>query len=299
MRAASIKLCSALAACVLLVGMAGCASGDSASSGSSSSDNTLLNYLSHEQSEEQTFEVVTFGSYEQDGDTSSTEAIEWYVLDEQDGKTLLISKYVLDAVAFSDVDEGVTWGGTSPRATTDVEWADSSLREWLNSEFLESAFSDEERSAIVSTTNTDTKSNVARSGAEGSDSSIQVATESTDSVFLLSITEARTYFNNSAARVAYPTQYAIDQGVYTGVTSGSDGEIDEDLSGAAIWWLRTTGYYAGYTSVVTDDGYIHGDGYRINGELHDGYEDHGENASELGGNIGVRPCIWVETSALS
>lgn len=55
-----------------------------------------------------------------------------------------------------------------------------------------------------------------------------------------------------------------------------------------------------YASVVTDDGYVHGDGYRMAGELHDGFDDHGsELKSTLGGNVGVRPAIWVETSALS
>ena len=55
-----------------------------------------------------------------------------------------------------------------------------------------------------------------------------------------------------------------------------------------------------YTSaVVTDDGYVHGAGYRANGEVHDGFDDHGAVASELGGNMGVRPCVWVETAALS
>ena len=299
MRAVPIKICSALAACALVASMAGCASGGGASAGSGSGDNASLNYLSHEQAEEQTFQTVTFGSYEQDGDASNAEAIEWYVLAEQDGKKLLVSKYVLDAVAFSDVDEGVTWGDSSPRPTTDVQWADSSLRAWLNGEFLQTAFSDEERSAIVNTTNTDTKSNTPATAATWSDPAVHVATESDDSVFLLSANEARTYFNNSSARMAYPTQHAIDQGVYTGVTSGPDGQIDQDRSGSAVWWLRTSGYYGGYTSVVTDDGYIHGDGYRINGELHDGYDNHGESASELGGNVGVRPCIWVEDSALA
>ena len=43
-----------------------------------------------------------------------------------------------------------------------------------------------------------------------------------------------------------------------------------------------------------------GDGYRMAGELHDGFDDHGsELKSTLGGNVGVRPAIWVETSALS
>ena len=85
------------------------------------------------------------------------------------------------------------------------------------------------------------------------------------------------------------------QGVYVGVASN-----DEQPDGAAAWWLRSNGYYAGYASVVTDDGYVHGDGYRMAGELHDGFDDHGsELKSTLGGNVGVRPAIWVETSALS
>ena len=298
MRAVPIKLCSALAACALVAGMAGCASGGG-SAGAGSGDNASLNYLSHEQAEAQELQTVTFGSYEQDGNESSTEAIEWYVLAEQDGKKLLISKNVLDAMPFSDVDEGVTWGDSSPRPTTDVQWADSSLRAWLNGEFLQAAFSDEERSAIVPTTITDTKNNTPATAATWDDPSVHAAEETEDSVFLLSTNEAREYFNNKTARMAYPTQHALDEGVYTGVTSGADGQIDEELSGSAVWWLRSSGYYGGYTAVVTDDGYVHGDGYRINGELHDGYDNHGENASELGGNVGVRPCIWVEDSALA
>lgn len=299
MRKASSKLCAAFTAGVLAFAMAGCAS-TGASSGNGTGDNSSIGETSAESYDEQTFTTVTFGAYEQDGsEGNGAEAIEWYVLDEQDGKSLLISKYVLDAIAYSDVDEGVVWSSSSPRPTTDVEWADSSLRAWLNGEFLESAFDSNERASIQTTTNTDTKNNATHTARTAADSSVHQAKQTDDKVFLLSVAEAKSYFHNNAARAAKPTEYALGKGVYTGIATDASGQVDEARSGMAVWWLRTNGYYAGYESVVTDDGYVHGDGYRINGEVHDGFENHGHEASELGGNMGVRPCIWVDTSALS
>ena len=296
MRRVPVKLCAALAACMLSAGLVGCA----AEGGSHSGDNSMLNETSANSSATQVFEEVSFGAYEQDGNTSNgAEAIEWYVLGEQDGKSLLISKCVLDAVAFDDVDEGVTWGGTSPRPTTDVQWADSSLRAWLNGEFLSTAFSSDEQAAIATVSNADTKNNATHVAANGADPSVHVAAQSEDAVFLLSVAEAKSYLDNNAARVAYPSDYALDRGVYVGVTTDASGQVDETVSGSAVWWLRTSGYYGGYTSVVADDGYVHGAGYRINGELHDGYANHGTMASEHGGNMGVRPWIWVDSASLS
>lgn len=160
---------------------------------------------------------------------------------------------------------------------------------------FDAAFSADEKGAIAATTLADTKNNVSHTAATAADPSVHAAEETTDQVFLLSLAEAKQYFANNAARVAHPTDYAVKQGVYVGVASN-----DEQPDGAAAWWLRSNGYYAGYASVVTDDGYVHGDGYRMAGELHDGFDDHGsELKSTLGGNIGVRPAIWVETSALS
>lgn len=295
MKGAPVKVCAGLAACALVVAMAGCSSG----AASSGADNSIISELSHNSLDEQTLDTVTFGTYEQDGNESEAEPIEWYVLSSQDGSSLLMSKYVLDAVAFSDVDEGVTWGESSPRPTTDVQWADSSLRAWLNDAFLNTAFTPEEQSLIQSTQLSDTKGNTPAEAESWDDPATHEAEGTDDKVFLLSAQEARTLFASDAARVAYPTEYALSQGVYTGVTTDANGQVDESLSGSAVWWLRTSGYYGGYTAVVTDNGYVHGAGYRINGELHDGYDNHGEYASELGGNVGVRPCIWVNDAALS
>ena len=84
--------------------------------------------------------IVTFGRYEQDGDKENgPEEIEWVVLDVQDGKALLLSKYGLEAKPYNT-------------EYTDVTWETCTLRAWLNSDFLNKAFSAEEQSAILTTT---------------------------------------------------------------------------------------------------------------------------------------------------
>lgn len=296
MRKAPFKLCAAACACALVCGITGCASTGSTSS---STDNSVLYGHGMRVDSNQEFATVEFGTYEQDGNTANgAEAIEWYVLDEQDGKALLISKDVLDAVPYSTVDTDYEWSIQSPRPTTDVDWESSNLREFLNQDFFNTAFSADEQAKIVETLNTDSKNNVASDGATGADSSIHVATDTSDNVFVLSRIEAMTLFNDDYARVAYPTQYALSQGVYTGVSTDENGQIDESVTGSASWWLRSTGYYAGYEAVVTDDGYVYGDGYRANGETYDGFDDHGQQAAVTSGNFGVRPCIWVDALVL-
>lgn len=278
----------ALAAGALVVGLAGCATESAPVSDPSKGDNTQLAYTGAESADEQTFDTVTFGNYQ-------GQAITWLKLAEDNGKTLLLSEQVLDAQPYDNTAEQYQWSVQSPRPQKDVEWATSSVRAWLNDEFKNAAFSAEEQGAIADTMLSDTKNNVSHTAATAADPSVHAAEGTTDQVFLLSLAEVKQYFANNAARVAQPTDYAVSQGVYTGVAA-NEGQPE----GAAVWWLRSNGYYAGYASVVTDDGYVHGDGYRMAGELHDGFEDHGsELNSQLGGNVGVRPAIWVETSALS
>ena len=95
----------------------------------------IILMISFAQAEEQTetFHVdigsfVTFGRYEQDGNPDNgTEKIEWIVLDVQDGKCLLLSRYCLDSKPYHSKGKTITW-------------KDSALRKWLNSDFLDSAF---------------------------------------------------------------------------------------------------------------------------------------------------------------
>ena len=83
--------------------------------------------------------ILTFGKYEQDNNPDNgPEEIEWIVLEEHDGNLLLLSRYGLDAVPYND--EGA-----------ETTWEESTLRSWMNSDFLETAFTPEEQSAILVT----------------------------------------------------------------------------------------------------------------------------------------------------
>ena len=83
--------------------------------------------------------IVTFGRYEQDGDEENgPEGIRWIVLDTQEGKSLLLSLYGLDAAPYHPKSKNITW-------------KDCALRKWLNGEFLQTAFTKEEQQAILTT----------------------------------------------------------------------------------------------------------------------------------------------------
>ena len=80
-------------------------------------------------------DVITFGSFEQDNDTSNgPEEIEWIVLTVEDGHALLLSKYVLEGMHYD--------------SDSDASWEESEVRAWLNGDFYEAAFSDSERASI-------------------------------------------------------------------------------------------------------------------------------------------------------
>ena len=81
-------------------------------------------------------DVVRFGHYEQDGIAETTnEQIEWYVLKNEDGRLLLISKYVLDCKPYNE-------------SFVDTTWSTSPLRDWLNNEFITIAFDENELSCM-------------------------------------------------------------------------------------------------------------------------------------------------------
>ncbi len=185
-------------------------------------------------------DTYTFGTYEQDNDTSNgAEAIEWTVLDKKDDKLLVISKYALDCQPYNSEDVEVTWESCT-------------LRTWLNDEFLSEAFSVDEQSVIALTTVT-TDENPSYDTDPGNDTE--------DKVFLLSIAEAEEYFSTDEERKCVPTAYAIAQGAYTSSVGGK---------GTCLWWLRSPGGIqrsaadVGYDGSVRHHGYyVHSDGVAV------------------------------------
>lgn len=195
-------------------------------------------------------ETVLFGSYEQDGDAANgKEPIEWLVLARDGDKALLLSKYALDHQSFMPFYEPVTEPFT---------WESCSLRQWLNSTFLNAAFSAEEQRRLLTTTVI-----TAPGGRKGSENPF--TTE--DRVFLLSDTEVYAYFSSEAATVTDYTAYALSEAPWAG---------NATAPAPAIWWLRTT------------DGGNHPDSVYTRGGV-------GEGARSYEGEY-VRPAIWVDMS---
>lgn len=168
---------------------------------------------------------VAFGRYEQDNNLENgPEPIEWIVLDAQDGKSLLLSKYGLDAKAFHEMESVAYWDSCT-------------LRKWLNGAFLQDAFSKKEQQAILST-KVDNSKEQGNPSWETSD-----RTSTTDTSFLLSYAEISSYFHNDIERRCKPTAFAIAEGV--------------NLNGEHSWWWTrsaSSGNYLNYAGTISPEG---------------------------------------------
>ena len=105
-------------------------------------------------------DIVEIGSFEQDGDeTNGAEPIEWQVIADEDGKKLLLSKYILMPIGNIMYDE-------FPGDGVNYTWKECGIRSYLNGEFYESAFTDEERELIAETEIRSTWTDYCSLGAE-------------------------------------------------------------------------------------------------------------------------------------
>ena len=180
------------------------------------------------------------------------EPIEWIVLDTDGETALLISKYVLDRVYVNtsgdDVEDDSYPAGKS--------WSSSVMRTWLNSAFIDSAFTSEEAARLVYEKLADCKN----------PKSNLTAYATTDRVWLLNIEEVEYYFPTDEERICYPTDYARTM---RNVTVNDEG--------ACWWWLRNVGSAYGRMADVLRDGSI-------------GY--NGDSMENMW--IGVRPVIRIK-----
>lgn len=191
---------------------------------------------------------INFGAYEQDNNTSNgKEDIEWLVLEVKDGKALVISKYALDCQPYNT-------------SYTDVTWETCTLRKWLNNDFINAAFSANEK-AMIPTVTVSADDNPYYSTNPGN------ATQ--DQVFLLSITEVNKYFSSNSARQGEPTNCAVASGAYVNSSNGN-----------CWWWLRSPGYNQYFVAYVNYDGDVYEFG------------DCVDNDSDA-----VRPALWIDLNS--
>ena len=194
-------------------------------------------------------DIVYFGAYEQDNNTSNgKENIEWLVLAKENNRVLVISDKALDCQPYNS-------------SGTRVTWETCSLRTWLNTDFVNDAFSDGEK-AMIPTVTVSTDKNPQYDTDPGN------ATK--DRVFLLSIVEAEKYFTSDEARKCVPTEYAISNGAYTSDSYTKGGKA------TCWWWLRSPGCYQSSAAFVDVDGSVGRGGHYVDNDI-----------------SAVRPAMWI------
>ena len=136
--------------------------------------------------------------------------MQWRVLDKQNGKVLLLKDNALGSTPFDKTGKNTTWES-------------SSVRKWLNDDFLKENFSPEEQDSILKTTVKNTP-NPAYDTPAGKDTE--------DKLFLLSCDEVAKY----------------DEGIHKTVS---------------CWWLRTPGAAANSMCFVYRDKTVMDYGYDV------------------------------------
>ncbi len=193
-------------------------------------------------------DIVMFGSYEQDNNTTNgKEDIEWIVLKKQGNRVLIISKYALDCKPYHSSDTAATWETCS-------------LRNWLNSTFLNAAFSSSEQQMIQTTL---------VKAERHPWSGVSSGRDTNDKIYLLSISEAEALFSSNEKRYCEATAYAIAQGTWHPDGTGK----------RCRWWLRSPGEKSYYAATVFLYGGVEEDGIMFSG----GYN-----------KPAVRPVMWID-----
>lgn len=166
--------------------------------------------------------AIEFGRYWKETNLENL-PIEWAVLDETDEYLFVISKQSIVSKMFD---------------TTTASWKDSSIRKWLNDEFLWMAFNEYERPSILEkkiTTSNDFES------IWGGFSQVRSCVKTVDKIFLLSVEEVEKLFKTQKDRIAERSQYAIDT-------------LEDDRKFVNAWWLRNETDFAQAALLVVEDG---------------------------------------------
>lgn len=153
-------------------------------------------------------DYITLGNYPQS--SKNPEPIEWVVLDvnKDENKALVLSRCCLDCKPYN-------------REYLNITWAESTLRKWLNNDFLNQAFSAEEQQKIQSTANT----NPDNGNGDGGFDTI-------DKIFCLGKDDYIQFVQGKSFSFAHCTNYAVMNGAYT--ETNDNGRL-------GWWWLRSPG----------------------------------------------------------
>lgn len=189
-------------------------------------------------------DIIRIGKY-------GGQPVEWMVLDVDNNKALLISKKILDIKPYNLDNSGVTWESCS-------------LRRYLNTDFLETVFSNDEKKGIA-------KIKVESGNNTLNDRSGGKSTE--DKIFCLSYSEVKKYFPRKKDRIAVPTDRIVIE------ADDIKKRFVKRRTGGGIWWLRTPGIYEDFAMHVDGSGWINEVGSTVNNTYW---------------FSGIRPALWMK-----
>lgn len=225
------------------------------------------------------YDTVQFGKYYQSNINNIKTPIDWIVLAKEDNRALLLSKYILDCKPFNNIYKKV------------CHWNDSTIRRWLNNDFYNIAFSDEEKRKIIRSELENKRAIDSMSDSKATDSS-----NTYDNVFLLSDAEFLEYLSANKfyqdpeflerdleiaielwGDDAYKNQlsFNFDNATTCGTPYAyKQGLKNAFLENTANYWLRTNDGKNEWIMFVTFRGWTFMD--KVNAKIY-----------------GIRPAIWV------
>ena len=172
--------------------------------------------------------ILTFGTYPQTGEE---DPLEWVVLDCDEGVATLTTRYAIASIPYHD-------------RKAEVTWETSEIRQWLNTDFYDTAF-DEEDKALILESYLHNRDNP-QYPVDGGEATF-------DYVYLMSYDEVMASFSTQRSRILRPTTHARDQ------------HVDVSQKDDTCWWfLRTPGDSQKNVMYVSADGSVTNSGTQVN-----------------------------------
>ena len=183
---------------------------------------------------------IMYGSYQ-------VEVIEWRVLDKKGDEVLLISEYGLDAQPYD----------TSGKNR--VLWEDSTIREWLNDDFYNSAFSEDEKANIVLSFSEGFEAKNSSTRLLGGKPYYHLERGTKDKIFLLSYTEMCLYFDpdpnpNPKEGSCFDFQYGHDEVLCYPTEYAKQRLYMLNVKDACGWWMADCFYDTDGVGVISGYG---------------------------------------------
>lgn len=236
---------------------------------------TLTDYNDGEVIEET--DHILFGTYEMDGVENGKEEIKWTILDkdEENGRALLVSKYIIDAKYYNEE------GG-------DVTWETSSIRKWLNKDFFNDAFNDIEKDLIEETVvHTNDESEI----ISDTKYTTRGGNDTKDKIFLLSTDEIKKYMwhnkNFVLTTITENVNKNVDANRYLYKNSDRWIEKYDDRVYYSSYMTRSPGYFQ--NSIKTVNPHFESEELLFNSNY------VGSMIQDLSFDLdGVRPAMWVK-----